>query len=393
MFAPKSFKVSLQALLAITLLTPAAFAQSTADTSLIAQNKYVQTYSFGKKTQQIKSRNAEKAKKKAAKEGDKKDKETGNTKSGTKAKTASKKKKSKTKMIVGPVQYTIKSGKSWEKFSGFIKIKPGVETLPLKFTILNGSGTQPLRAIRATLSGRQLFTEKDFKGKQKLSIDLSGALTPGSTQIIFTAYGAKNSSFKWQITTNASATITALKPSKAQKSKPVTAEGKNLPTETSAIKVSVEDKWAKISKPTTTSFKFDIPKKVKIGKDKKVVIYILGKKVKQFKIEIQGTPKIIRFSHVGIGGLQAFSILGENFSKDAKDMEVTFNGLRGKILGTNGKQINVETPDFSRIPSVQDVNVKVNGVDCEKKGKVLGNMRNIPNTENYSPFEVPAHLL
>lgn len=88
-------------------------------------------------------------------------------------------------MIVKPKQY-VSAGPKWQQFIDYINLKPGQENLPLKFTILNGSsGTPPLKAINATLSGRNFFSQKDFQGKRKLSINLTNALTAGSTQIVF----------------------------------------------------------------------------------------------------------------------------------------------------------------------------------------------------------------
>lgn len=380
----KSFNTCLLAPLSILLFAPATSAQSNVDGMQIAQSKYVQTYSFGKKTTTPQKKTQTKST--SAK--------SSSTKPAQKTTTKKVAKKKKLKMIVGPKQYTSAGGAKWQKFTDSINLKPGQEKLPLKFTILNGSGgTPPLRAIRATLSGRVLFTEKDFKGKRKLSINMTNALTSGATQIIFTSYGAAGSAFKWQITSATSPEIISLSPSKAEKSKPLVVKGKNLPAQASAIKVTVDKIVAKVSDTKEDGFKITIPKRVKPGKNKIVSISVGGQKLKTYKISIQSAPVITFFSHIAIAGNQVLRINGKNFSTDKKDVEVTFGSQKGIVMGASEKSISVMTPDFLNIPGVLSVKVKVSGVDCKKPGKILGSMRNIPNDGNFSPFSVPNHLL
>lgn len=189
-----------------------ALAIAALSTSVVnAQSPYVQTY--GKLKQEERAEEAAKQIQNSSKATTGSDKTKATSASTASSTTTTSQKKSE--MIVKPKQY-VSAGPKWQQFIDYINLKPGQENLPLKFTILNGSsGTPPLKAINATLSGRNFFTQKDFQGKRKLSINLTNALTAGSTQIVFQAYGDAGSAFKWQITSNVSPEITAISPDKA----------------------------------------------------------------------------------------------------------------------------------------------------------------------------------
>lgn len=353
-----------------------------------AQSPYVQTY--GKLKQEERAEEAAKQIQNSSKATTGSDK-TKNTSTSTAASTSATAQK-KSEMIVKPKQY-VSAGPKWQQFIDYINLKPGQENLPLKFTILNGSsGTPPLKAINATLSGRNFFTQKDFQGKRKLSINLTDALTAGSTQIVFQAYGDAGSAFKWQITSNVSPEITAISPDKAGLGSDITAKGKNLPTDKSAYKVKVDNVLASVSDAATDNFKFKIPKDVKPGKDKKVEITISGVKMKTFKIAVQAAPELTYLSHISIADGQTLVIKGKNFSKDPKDIQVTFNGTKGLVTGSSEDSISVVFPTIENIPSRVTIQVKVGDMACTKPGMILGSMRNIPNNGTYSPFEVAPHL-
>lgn len=349
---------------------------SASSTFALAQSPYVQTYGPTSNQQRAKA---------AAKQIE-------NSSKTTKGATTSTKKK--VDMVVAPKQH-VSAGPKWQQFSDYINLKPGQENLPLKFTILNGSGgTPPLKAIRATLSGRNFFSEKDFKGNRKLSIDLSNALTAGSTQIVFQAFGDAGSAFKWQISSSVSPEVTSLSSDKAASEATLTAKGKNLPTDKASYVVKVDSEIALVSEATQDNFKFSIPKKVKPGKNKKVEISISGTKMKAFTITVLGVPEITYMDHISIAGNQTLTIKGKNFSTKKEDIEVTFNGTKGRVTGATDESISVVTPDIENLPSPQTVQVKVNGQACKRSGVLLGSMRVIPNAEGaaYSPFEIPTQL-
>lgn len=286
----------------------------------------------------------------------------------------------------------VSQGPKWQNFSDYIDLKPGQEQMPLTLTVNNGTqGTTPYRAIRATLAGKQLFSERDFTGRT-LQLDLSGALTPGPTQIIFTAYGNAGSTFNWQVASTVKADITGLAKDKASIGDKVKAQGKNLPTDLKAYSVKVDGTAATVNSATATGVEFTIPDKIKPGKAKPVEIKVSGVKAKALTINIVGKPEIKGLNYLALSGGQVLTISGINFGTTLGDVKVTFNGQSGQVQSVTDTSINVITPEFGASPGTLEVKVTVDGLEVAKPAKMLSSMRAIPNDDNLSPFEIPDHL-
>lgn len=351
-----------------------------------AQSPYIQTYGKEKAPQEVKTATTSGAGQKNTDGKTTDGKDTG--------KTSTKTAKKKPALIVKPKQHVCAGGGKWEQFADYIVLQPGQELLPLTLGVLNGSsGTKPLRGLRATLAGRDLFKETDFKGKPTLSMDLSNALTSGSTQIIFQAFGAAGSAFKWQISTSAEPSITGLAPTRAGAGDKVKANGKNLPEDKKAITVKVDGQLAEVSKADPKFIEFTIPDKLKTGKDKSVEITVSGQKMKTFTITIAGKPEITSMDMVSVNPGGILTISGKNFSKDRKDIEVKVNGNTATVNSCNDSSIAIIIPPLDNVPCVLTVDVKVGGVSVPKPGMLVGGQRVIPNDDGYSPFEPASHLL
>lgn len=286
----------------------------------------------------------------------------------------------------------VSQGPKWQNFSDYIDLKTGQEALPMTLTVNNGTqGTTPFRAIRATLGGKQLFSENSFKGKT-LQLDLSGALSSGSTQIVFTGWGNAGSSFNWQLTSSSRPDITGLSAAKASPGDKIKANGKNLPTDLKQYAIKVDGTDATVKSATGQAVEFVIPDKLKSGKNKPVEIKVSGVKAKPFTITIAVKPELKGFNYVAVSGNQILTISGTNFGTDASDVKVTFNGTAGTIQSVSDNTINVVTPEFGASPGTVEVKVSVGGLDADKSGRLLSSMRCIPNDDGYSPFEIPSHL-
>lgn len=286
----------------------------------------------------------------------------------------------------------VSQGPKWQNFSDYIDLKTGQEQMPLTLTVNNGTqGTTPFRAIRATLGGKQLFSERDFSGRT-LQLDLSGALTPGSTQIIFTAYGNAGSTFNWQVASSVKSDITGLAKDKASPGDKIKAQGKNLPTDLKAYSIKVDGTAATVNSATSSGVEFTIPDKIKPGKAKPVEIKVSGTKAKALTINIVVKPEIKGLNYLAISSGQVLTISGANFGTDTSEVKVTFNGQAGQIQSVTDSSINVLTPEFGASPGPVEVKVTVGGLDADKSARMLSSMRAIPNDDGYSPFEIPSHL-
>lgn len=351
-----------------------------------AQSPYIQTYGKEKAPQEVKTATTSSAGQKGSDGKSTDAKDTG--------KTATKTAKKKPALIVKPKQHVCAGGGKWEQFADYIVLQPGQELLPLTLGVLNGSsGTKPLRGLRATLAGRDLFKETDFKGKPTLSMDLSNALTSGSTQIIFQAFGAAGSAFKWQISTSAEPSITGLAPTRAGAGDKIKANGKNLPEDKKAITVKVDGQLAEVSKADPKFIEFTVPDKMKTGKDKPVEITISGQKMKTYTLTIAGKPEITSMDMVSVNPGGVLTINGKNFSKDKKEIEVKVNGDTATVSSCSDSSIAIIIPPLDNVPCVLTVDIKVGGVSVPKPGMLVGGQRVIPNDDGYSPFEPASHLL
>lgn len=324
------------------------------------------------------------------------DVKTGAGKATTDAKagdtTGKKKKKTKEVEIVKTRVFESTNAKSWQTFPSYIELKPGQETLPLTLTVDNGpdEGT-PMGAIRADLAGRRLFTEKNFAGKKTLKVDMTNALAPGPTQIVFSAFGAKGAKFSWKITSNASPTITKIVDESLTPGETARASGTLLPSETNLYTVKVGGSASSVvSVKENKTVEFKIPRELKPNDKGEVSIEftISGQKIKPLTAKVVQPPEISSFSHVSVSAGTSFVISGKNFGTKKEKVRVTFNGTNGEVLSLSDTSITVMPPDIQNIPSAQTVAIEVNGVKCKREGIIQFSQFATSNDGNTPPFEL-----
>ncbi len=301
---------------------------------------------------------------------------------------------SKTLTIVKPIKHVSPDGTKWNQFADFIMLKPGQENFPLTMTINNGVDGTQFRAIRGTLSGRDLFNEKSFKGKSTLVLDLTNALSAGSTQVVFQTFGPKGASFSWDLTSKLSPTVTGLNPANAGSGATVRAAGKMLPTDVKSFQITVGGKPATVSAATAQSVDFRVPDGLKPDAkgEVPVLITVAGIKQKPLTLKVVSDPEITSFDHLSISSQQTLTISGKNFGKDASKVKVTFGGIPGTITSISDNSITLLTPEISDIPSKKEVQVEVDGNKCKKPGVLFFSMRNVENDGSGNPFSIPSQF-
>lgn len=296
--------------------------------------------------------------------------------------------------IVKNTKHVNPAAGKWNQFADYIILKPGQENFPLTMTVTNGAEGSPLRAIRGTLSGRDLFNEKSFKGKNTLVLDLSNALSAGSTQVVFQAYGDKGSSFSWDLISKTTPTITSLNPTSAVSGDTVKAVGKLLPTDLKSYQITVGGKPATVSAANTQGVDFRVPDGLKPDAkgEVPVLVIVAGAKQKPQVLKVVLEPEITGFDHLSIGSQQVLTISGKNFGKELGKVKVTFGGVSGSISSCNDTSITVTTPEISDMPSKKEVMVEVNGNKCKKPGVLFFSMRNVENDGTGNPFSIPPQF-
>ncbi len=312
----------------------------------------------------------------------------------TSTKTASASSAPKITIICKNVKHVNPAAGKWNQFADYIILKPGQENFPLTLTVNNGVGTTAFRAIRGTLSGRALFDEKSFKGNPTLVLDLTGALTAGSTQIIFQGFGPAGATFNWDLTSKSSPVITGLNPKSAGPTSTVKAVGKQLPLEVKSYQITVGGKPATVSAASVEGVDFRVPEGLKPDTkgEVPVLITIAGIKQKPQVLKVVQEPEITSFDHLSIASQQTMTITGKNFGKDLSKVKVTFGGMPGTISSVSDSSITVTTPEISNMPSKQEVQIEVNGIKCKKPGILFFSMRNVENDGSGSPYSVPEQF-
>lgn len=315
-------------------------------------------------------------------------------KAATTATATTKAPTSKTLTIVKPIKHVSPDATKWNQFADFIILKPGQENFPLTMTINNGVDGTQFRAIRGTLSGRDLFNEKSFKDKSTLVLDLTNALSAGSTQVVFQAFGPKGASFSWDLTSKLTPTVTGLNPANAGSGATVRAAGKMLPVDVKSFQITVGGKPATVSAATSQSVDFRVPDGLKPDAkgEVPVLITVAGIKQKPLTLKVVSEPEITSFDHLSISAQQTLTISGKNFGKDASKVKVTFGGVPGTITSISDSSITLITPEITDIPSKKEVQIEVDGNKCKKPGVLFFSMRNVENDGSGNPFSIPSQF-
>ncbi len=250
--------------------------------------------------------------------------------------------------LQGPITITQK-GTGWKTASTFLDLKDGQQALPLTFTVTNGPASQAkMQGIRIKLNGREILTEKDFKGKDAVSVVLSDLVAAGQSQLIINTYGPSGAGLSWVLTT-LKIKVSDIKPVNCAIGDKVKILGKNFPTDKTAYKLTVEQKSAEITAVTGSSLEFVVPAGLSGGK-RTVTLYIAGVKCDPLYIKIQAAPEVTGVNLLGAAPGGSVVISGKNFSGSAGDNQVIFKSTDGNVIATASPSAATETELTVTIP-------------------------------------------
>lgn len=281
---------------------------------------------------------------------------------------ADKEKKEENFVVVQESKPIVQTAKSWQTFTDYINIKQGQDTAPLTMTFNNGSATTlPFESMQILLAGRLLGTEKSFKNRV-LTMDMTGALGVGGTQIIIKAFGAQGATMSWSITTP-KISASAVAPKEVSPTEKVTITGKNF---AKGAAVAIGKSWAKIIDLKPTSLTVEVPQDIEGGKQN-VIVTQATVKTKPLEITIKAAPSVTGIDTLSAPPGQAITLTGKGFSKNAADNVVTFNGSPGTITSASPTQLFVIIPEIA-YPQ-WDVQIKVKTLGQESKNHVKINVQ------------------
>jgi hypothetical protein len=231
-----------------------------------------------------------------------------------------------------------------QRFMDYIDLQPGQESLPLSITFTNGgdSGAE-FKWLRVSIAGRPYLTEADFKNNKTMSVDLSGKLGAGSSQIVILGAGNQGATLSWTVTAP-KPVVTSAKPAEPNVGENITISGANFIPKSGATVVTLGETKAQIVSTTPTNIVCTVPDTLKPG-DTPVNVTVLGIKGKSLTIKVKGRKPAELSEIVGSG----FSWTGDLRSAPP-GTQLT---LRGKEFGDKKAKVkvlfgDVEAPVISR---------------------------------------------
>lgn len=282
--------------------------------------------------------------------------------------TTSKKKDDVVLVQVSPTT-NVSTKLAWTEFANYCTLKPGQDQLPLTLTFTNGDGGPAFQALRISLSGRPLASDKDFKGTPNLTLKMDGALTTGDNQIVIQAYGPPSAKLTWKVTTP-KMVATDLKPTTATLTDKVTINGKNFPERASIIQVMVGPKQAKLvtssTKQLVITLNSDTP-----GGEQQVVVWAGGMQTKPLKLTVTPAPELSGMNYMQMnafaGSQVPLTIYGKNFSTKASENEVRINNQPSPIISCTDTSITVSMPGIETQNDYVPVKVITNKVESKNE--------------------------
>lgn len=277
-------------------------------------------------------------------------------------------------VVVQESKPIVQSSAKWQTFTDYINIKQGQDTAPLTMTFKNGSETAlPFESMQIFLAGRLLGTEKNFKSRV-LTMDMTGALGVGGTQLIIKAYGPAGAAMSWQITTP-KISVASIAPKEASPSDKITITGKNFAR---GALVQIGKQWAKITDLSATKIVVEVPADIEGGKQQLIVTQATVKSKPQ-DLNIKAAPSVTGIDTISAPPGQPVTISGSGFSKKASDNVVTFNGTPASITSASATSLSVIIPEMHFPQWDVQIKVKTNGQESKDSVKMNIQSRVIEN--------------
>jgi len=283
--------------------------------------------------------------------------------------------------LQGPKQI-IHSGATWKENATYLNIKQGQEILPLTMTITNGvNGASKVTGLRIILNGRKLANETYFRGTDKFSIDMSGLLSAGDTQMAMQTFGPAGATISWVLTTG-KIKVSEIKPDTAGPGDKLTITGKNLPKMASAYQIFVGKVAATIKAVTDKQIDFIVPSGLDGGKQT-VTLYIAGVKCDPLYFKMKSSPEITGVNMIETTPASPFTISGKGFSTKASENVVTVGGTTCTVTSASATSLECFIPDSIQCPQRDiAVQVKTNGTEAKGNVTMCVTMRTIRSGES-----------
>jgi len=272
--------------------------------------------------------------------------------------------------LQGPTLITQK-GTGWKTASTFLDLKDGQQALPLTFTVTNGANSQAkMQGVRMKLNGHEILTEKAFKDRDSVSVNLSAIAGAGQSQLIIETYGPTGATLSWVLTT-LKIKVSDIKPVNCKIGDVVKISGKNFPVDKTAYKLLIDQTSVPIKTAAASGIDFVVPTGLTGGK-RTVTLYIAGVKCDPLYIKIAAAPEVTGCNLLGAAPGGEVKIQGKGFSTVSSENQILLKSLDGQIIstitptGSTDSELTAVIPMDFPAPSEILCSVKTNGQESPK---------------------------
>lgn len=272
------------------------------------------------------------------------------------------------------------AGPAWQTWSNVITIAPGLEKMPLNFTVENGPGGAPkFRDMRLLLNKKPFLTNSDFNGTSTVSRNLVGTVGPGQTGLTIQAYGPAGAKLTWRLTTK-KLVISGVKPNSFALTDKVTIEGNSLPTNPAYIKVFIGKQAVQVIKvQPNNQLQLQLPADLPGGKQD--LIAVVGPlKSNAIQVTVKAAPHVYSVNFVSTAPGQPLVVSGKGFSTTASENSVTIGGVGATVVSATATSLTCTVPvDLPAPQWYVPIVVTTNGMPSTEKVTVNLGQRVIPN--------------
>lgn len=234
-----------------------------------------------------------------------------------------------------------------QNFSGTLDLQPSQQNLPLSLNIYNGSHEAPsFKWFRLVIGGYTLATEKNLNGSEDGSIDVSGQIPGGSTQVSVEAGGVPGATLFWTLTTPR-VTIQNISPRNVKAGDTVTITGSNFSSVANQNMVLFNNKPGAVISASPTSLTVTAPANMAGIDNVQVNVNNLISNTLEVTLSAKPVPELLSTDCWMAPPGGTITIRGRNFSSDAGQNQVYFGSVRAEIVSSSPTEITVVVPNWA----------------------------------------------
>ncbi|MBY0359886.1 MAG: IPT/TIG domain-containing protein [Candidatus Obscuribacterales bacterium] len=247
-------------------------------------------------------------------------------------------------LIVGSGGPYTFNGSSNQRFSGLFNFDNDDPKVPLTLNV-DVSTPNSFRWLRVYMGNRLIATEKDFRSKNNIKLDLTGT-DGGTQQIVVQGSGARGAAVNWKASSVMTVQLDQVNPDEACPGDAISLRGNNFSISPTRNQVIIGKMNLPVYSATNTELKVKIPVKNFETGELPVYVTVDGVRSKAGKILVRGIPELTGTNYDGIPPGAELYIFGKNFSKKLNENQVFFENTPGQVVSCTPTELVVIVPNF-----------------------------------------------